>query len=179
MHKWNNFYLQRMGVDAYNNPYPVCESVSTWGIFCKDIPFKIFDKVKEPAKRTWNDQHGDDEYIPSTGLYLESYSMKVEFACKKIGSGNKYDSAAVNDVRQKVGVFLEYLRTSGMLKIYSSHTRIGRQNVRLESISEDGTWDIDDEGNEFLIFEVTLKVNDPMTDVVLSIPESSSSSSSE
>ena len=179
MHNWNNFYLQRMGVDGYNNPYPVCESVSTWGIFCKDIPFKIFDKVKEPAKRTWNDQHGDDEYIPSTGLYLEAYSMKVELACKKIGSTNKYDSAAVDDVRAKVGVFLEYLRTSGMLKIYSSHTRIGRQNVRLESVGENGTWDIDDEGNEFLIFEVTLKVNDPMTDVVLSIPVSSSSSSSE
>lgn len=177
MHKWNNFYLQRMGVDGYNNPYPVCESVSTWGIFCKDIPFKIFDKVKEPAKRTWYDQHGDDEYIPSTGLYLEAYSMKVEFACKKIGVSNKYDSAAVNDVRQKVGVFLEYLRTAGMLKMYSSHTRIGRQNVRLESVGESGTWDVDDEGNEFLIFEVTLKVNDPTTDVVLSIPESSSSSS--
>ena len=177
MHKWNNFYLQRMGVDGNNDPYPICESVSTWGIFCKDIPFKIFDKVKEPAKRTWHDQHGDDEYIPSTGLYLEAYSMKVEFACKKLTSGNKYEAAAVNDVRVKVGIFLEYLRTAGMLKMYSSHTRIGRQNVRLESIGESGTWFTDNDGNEYLIFDVTLKVNDPMTDVTLSIPESSSSSS--
>ncbi len=168
MGKWNNFFLQKMGVDENNNPYPVCESVSTWGIFCKDIPFKMFDKVKEPAKRSYYDQHGDDEYISPNGLLLEAYTMKVELACKKIGEGNSFDSAAVNDVRVKVGAFLSYLKTSGMLKVYSSHTRIGRQNVRLESVGEGGTWMTDDDGNEFLIFEVILKVNDPDTDVVLS-----------
>lgn len=167
MGKWNNFFLQKMGVNGNNAPYPVYESVSTWGIFCKDIPFKLFDKVKDPAKRQWYDESGDDEYMPSGGLKLEAYSMKIEFACKKLSNGNKYNAAAVNDVRVKVGTFLSYLKTSGMLKMYSNYTRIGRQNVRLESVGESGTWDVDDEGNEFLIFEVTLKVNDPETDITL------------
>ena len=166
MGKWQNFFLQKMGVDANDTPYPVRESVAEWGIWCKSIPFKLLDKVKEPAKRTWYDEHGDDEYIPSTGLFVEAYTMKVEFGCKKIENGNKYSSAAVSDVRQNVGDFLEYLRSSGMIKLYSTYTRIGRQNVRLESVSDNATWQSDDQG-EFLIFEVTFKVNDPVTDVVL------------
>ena len=158
MSTWRNFYLQKMGTGSNGSAYPVCESVAKWGVWCKDIPFKILDKVKDPAKRTWPDEHGDDEYIPSDGLYLEAYSMKIEFGCKK--------RSGVNDVRQKVGEFLEYLRSSGMMKLYSSHTRIGRQNVRLESVSDSAKWKSND-NEEFLVFEVTLKVNDPKTDITL------------
>ena len=174
MAKWNNFFLQKMGLDVNHNPYPIYESVAAWGIFCKEIPFKIFDKVKEPAKRSWYDEHGDDEYIPTTGLMLEAYTMKVKLACKKITNGNQYDSASVDDVRLMVGNFLEYLRTSGMMKVYSAHTRIGRQNVRLESIDDDAVWVTEDDGSEFLIFSVTLKVNDPYTDITLASSSSSS-----
>lgn len=152
MDKWRNFYLQKM--EGSNNP--VKESVAAWGIYCKNIPFKLFDKVKAPAKRTWNDEHGDDEYIPSDGLYLEAYTMRVEFGCKKVKDSD--------DVREKVGTFVEYLRKSGHLKMYSSYTRIGRQSVRLESISDSAKWKSDESG-EYLIFEVTLKVNDPVTDI--------------
>ena len=96
MGKWQNFFLQKMGVDANDTPYPVRESVAEWGIWCKSIPFKLLDKVKEPAKRTWYDEHGDDEYIPSTGLFVEAYTMKVEFGCKKIENGNKYSRSSLS-----------------------------------------------------------------------------------
>lgn len=168
MKKWRNFFLQRMGENGNGSSYPVCESVQTWGIWCKDIPFKLFDKIKEPARRTWNDEHGDDEYIGDDGLYVEAYTMTVEFGCKKMGAveDNGDVIAAVNDVRERVGAFLEYLRSSGMMMLYSSHTRIGRQNVRLSSIDDSATWQTDDNG-EFLLFSVSFKVNDPMTDVVM------------
>lgn len=158
MEKWQNFFLQRMGTDDGSQPYPVCESVNEWGIFCKKIPFKIFDKVKEPASRSWHDEDGDDEYIPEDGLKLESYKMKVELACKKGGS--------IDDVRDNIGTFLNHLKL-GLFKLYSSYTRIGRQDVRLDSISDSAKWKSDENG-EYLIFEVTFKVNDPVTDVVLS-----------
>ena len=61
MEDWKNFFLQRMGKDENDSDYPVCESVNKWGIFCKDIPFKMFEKVKDPAKRSWYDEDGDDE----------------------------------------------------------------------------------------------------------------------
>ena len=157
MGKWNNFFLQSMGYDG-STPHSVYESVSTWGVWCKDIPFLVFNKTKDPAKRSWYDEHGDDEYIPDGGLYLEAYTMKVEFGCKLM--------SGVNDVRTKVGTFLEYLRTAGKMKMYSTYTRIGRQDVRLESVGDKATWKSDQNG-EFLIFEVTFKVNDPKTDITL------------
>jgi hypothetical protein len=168
MAAWQNFFLQRMGTDGNGDSYPVCESVATWGIFCKDIPFKLFEKVKEPAKRSWPDEDGDDEYIPADGLKLEAYSIKVEFGCKKLDSSNatKYGTSTITDVRANVGTFLNHLK-SGLFKLYSSYTRIGRQNVRLESVSDSAKWKSDENG-EFLIFEVTFKVNDPVTDITLS-----------
>jgi hypothetical protein len=163
MADWQNFYLQKMGSDGQGNPYDWQESVATWGIFCKEIPFKIMDKVKEPAKRSWYDEHGDDEYIPSEGLYVDSYSMKVEFGCKLItGDDANVYGITVDDVRVNVGNFLEWLRSAGMMKMYSSYTRIGRQNVRLVSIN-DKAWNSGD--GEWLIFEVEFKVCDPVTDV--------------
>ena len=152
MEKWQNFFLQKMG----SGSNPTKESVGSWGVYCKEIPFKIFDKVKAPPKRSWYDEHGDDEYISSNGLYLEAYTMKVEFGCK--------NTSTINDVRVKVGEFLEYLRSSGHMMMYSSYTRIGRQNVRLESVSDNAKWKSEEEG-EFLIFEVTLNVADPKTDI--------------
>lgn len=174
MGKWNNFFLQRMGTDKRGNEYPAFESIYKWGVWCKDIPFKIIDKVKAPAKRSWYDEHGDDEYISPDGLFLEAYTMKVEFGCKLLKAGHGYASAGmpVNDVRKSVGDFLKYLRESGMMKLYSTYTRIGRQNVRLESVSDNAKWKTDD-GNEFLVFEVTFKVNDPLTDFKLNNSENS------
>lgn len=168
MGAWNNFYLQRMGADN-GSPYSVCESVQEWGIWCKSIPFILAGKVKEPASHSWNDEDGDDEYIPAEGLKFEAYTMDVEFGCKKLTSAeaSKYGGDAISDVRQKVGAFMEYLRTSGMMKLYSSHTRIGRQNVRLVQFHDNAKWYKDESGFEFLVFKVTFKVNDPVTNVVL------------
>ncbi len=166
MEKWQNFFLQRMGLDG-SSPYPMYESVSEWGVWCKDIPFQMLDKVKAPAKRNWYDEHGDDEYISVDGMYLEAYTMTVEFGCKKMGSITTQSGtiSAIDDVRVKVGAFLDYLRSSGMLMMYSSHTRVGRREVRLDSVDDKTTWKSED-GQEFLVFKVTFKVNDPVTDVI-------------
>ncbi|MBR1449566.1 MAG: hypothetical protein IJ588_12580 [Prevotella sp.] len=169
MSKWNNFYLQRMGTGSNGSAYPVCESVATWGMWCSEIPFKLAEKAKEPAKRSFHDEHGDEEFIPSGGLMMEAYDMKVKFGCKRMTSGR--DTATygtqVSDVRQKVKAFLDYLRQSGMMKMYSTHTRIGRRYVRLQSVGDNAKWVTKDD-MEFLMFEVTLKVNDPVTDVTSS-----------
>jgi len=170
MAKWMNFYIQRMGTNGSGSSYPVYESVRQWGVWCKAIPFSIMEKAKEPAKRSFFDEHGDDEYIPSGGLFAEAYTMKIEFGCKKMPARTVEGVTipAVDDVRQKVGAFIAYLRESGMMRLYSSYTRIGRQNVRLESVSNDAKWKSED-GQEFLVFTINLKVNDPVTDITLSV----------
>lgn len=177
MSSWNNFFLQKMGLDTQGNPWPVCESVATWGIFCKEIPFKLMEKVKEPAMRNWHDENGHDEFIPESGLYTDAYEMTVEFGCKKLNTRESSTyGVSVTDVKTKVIAFLDYLRQSGMLKMYSAHTGIGRQNVRLISVGSNATWVKQEVATttqqpveeEFLVFEVTFKVNDPNTQVTLS-----------
>lgn len=166
MAKWQNFFLQKMGTDTHGAAFPTCESVAAWGVFCKSIPFKLFEKVKEPANRSWHDEDGDDEYVPADGLRLEAYTMEVEFGCKLL-TGSRETAAygtSVSDVRARVGAFLNYLRQSGMMMLYSSYTRIGRKNVRLESVRDDAKWKSEN-GEEWLIFKVSLKVNDPSTDI--------------
>lgn len=167
MERWQNFYIQKGGQNETAK-----ESVATWGMFCKDIPFKVIDKVKEPAKRTWNDEHGDDEYIGTNGLYLEAYEIEVEFGCKKMSSST---FGTVTDVQDKVKTFIEFLRTAGLFKMYSAYTRIGRKDVRLVSVGDNAKWVSKGEWQtvnntrtfvvteEYLVFKVKFKVNDPMT----------------
>lgn len=170
MERWQNFYIQKTGQSETAK-----ESVATWGVFCKSIPFVMANKVKEPAKRSWNDEHGDDEFIGVDGLYFEAYEMEVEFGCKKMASGT---FGTVTDVQANVKTFINFLRTAGLFKLYSAYTRIGRQNVRLESIDDKAKWVSNGEWRtvnnnrtfvvteEFLVFKVKFKVNDPITNIV-------------
>lgn len=170
MAQWMNFYIQKTGTSTGGTPYPVYESVRQWGVWCKSIPFTIMEKTKDPAKRSWFDEDGDDEYIPDGGLRAEAYTMKIEFGCKKMPAKTVEGVVipAVEDVRQKVGAFIQYLKESGMMNLYSSYTRIGRQNVRLESVASDAKWESKG-GQEFLVFTVNLRVTDPVTDITLSL----------
>ena len=175
MASWQNFYLQKMGTEN-GALYPTYESVSEWGVWCKEFTWKLYGNVKEPAVRSWNDEHGTDEYIGADGLWLDAYDLEVEFGCKAMSN----DVKEVNNVRVAVSHFLEYLRSSGMLMLFSSWSRVGRQYVRFKGVSDDATWEpdminkLDDENRadentttEFLVFKVTFKVNDPKTDITL------------
>ena len=163
MGNWNNFFMQKMPSSGSLTTPPVYESVDDFGIWCKGIPFKLYGKVKETYSNTWLDEQGDDEYLPDE-LMMEAYQMEVEFGCKL--------TTSVSDVREKVSLFLDYLRgadlgaTGTRLKIYSTYTRIGRQDVRLLEVSDDAEW-YSEGGEEFLVFKVVFKVNDPVTDITL------------
>lgn len=135
----------------------VIETIEDFGFYCMDIPFTVIQKAKEPAVRSWKDEDGDDEYIPHTGLYAESYEMAIKFGFK----GDKFAAT------QALGLFLAYLRGSGMMKMYCDYTLIGRQHVRFVSIADDATL-VRDESGDLLVVKITFKVNDPTTDITLS-----------
>ena len=124
----------------------VTDTISAFGMYCMDIPFLMATKAKEPSKREWKDEDGDDEYIPAEGLKMSSYEMSVKFGMK----GDK-----------------DYLR-GGTTKLYCDYTKIGRQNVRFVSIGEDATL-VRDANGDLLIIKITFKVNDPVTDITLTI----------
>lgn len=145
-------YIQSEKADS-----SVLETIEDFGMYCMDIPFKMVDKAKEPAKRTWYDEDGDDEYIPSSGLRSEAYEMTVKFGFK----GDKFAATSA------LGLFLTYLRQAGLMKMYCDYTLVGRQHVRFVSISDDAEL-VRDETGDVLVIKITFKVNDPITDIALS-----------
>ena len=57
----------------------VVNSFSQWGIVCCKVPFKAGGKTKDLAKSDWNDEQGDDSYIPSK-IMFEAYDAEFEMA---------------------------------------------------------------------------------------------------
>lgn len=139
---------------------PVVDTFDNWGIVCKDFPFKLYGEAKELSSHDWHDEDGDDEYIPSE-LKIASYELDVEFAYK----------GAMDTANSKISDFLDYLTgrggTGAELQVYDTYTKIGRQGVRFTSVDDDVFWR-QEEGGDVVVFVVTFKVNDPMTDITLS-----------
>ncbi len=130
----------------------VIDTASSFGMYCMDNPFKTADSVKEPTKRSWYDENGDDEYIPKDGLYMSSYENDVKFGfCGSAFGAN-----------EKLKSFLEYLK-KGMLKMYCEFNKVGRQHVRLKSIKQE--LDRDPNSEDILVITITFKFNDPITDI--------------
>lgn len=134
------------------------ETVKDFDIYCADMPFKIAEEAKDLTSRDWADEDGEDEYIPPTGLKMKSYTMDVKFCCK----GDKGSSNA------KIAAFIDYLtgrdKTGAEMKMYCTWTRVGRKGIRFEKLNDDAELIRDDDG-DILVFTVTFKVNDPVTDV--------------
>ena len=64
---------------------------------------------------------------------------------------------------EKCKAFIDYIRKSGMMKMYCEFNRIGRQHVRLKDIDPNLYRDPDNE--DLLVLSITFKFNDPVTDV--------------
>lgn len=139
---------------------PVVDTFDNWGVVCKDFPFKLYGEAKELPSHDWKDEHGDDEYVPSE-LKIASYEVEVEFAYK----------GEMNTANTNIKGFLDYLTgrggTGAELKVYDTYTRIGRQHVRYVSVDEDVFYRQED-GGDVVVFVVTFKINDPVTEITLS-----------
>lgn len=145
--KYFRIYMQREvdGAEAI-------DTIASFGMYCMENPFKPCEAVKEPTKRTWNDEHGDDEYIGKDGLYMASYENDVKFGFK----GNAFGA------NEKLKSFLEFLR-KGMMMMYCEFNQVGRRHVRLKSVKQDLYRDKED--GDILIVTITFKFNDPVTDI--------------
>lgn len=130
----------------------VKETIADFGMYCMEDPFILYSEVKDVTKRSWYDEHGDDEYVPESGLYIQSYENSVKF-------GFKGDEFGAN---KRLRSFLDYLR-SGMMKMYCEFNQVGRQCVRFKSVKQSLYRSKED--GDILIVTITFKFNDPVTDV--------------
>lgn len=150
MDKYFRIYLQGESDDA-----AVKDTIADFGMYVSENPFKPCDAVKEPTKRNWHDEDGDDEYIAADGLKMASYENKVKFLFK----GDAFDAT------EKTKAFVDYLRMTGLMKMYCEFNQIGRQHVRLKSIDPELCRDVND--GDILTLSVTFKFNDPVTDITI------------
>lgn len=157
----------------------VINSYTQWGIVCCNVPFKAGGKVKQPAKRDWPDEHGEDVYLPSK-LAFDGYDADFELAYKgqELASNPFNLSLALT----KINAFKKWLTgndtTAGSgseLKIYSPYSSIGRQGCYLLEISDEDPRLVtkQENGNVYhenvVTFKVKFRVTDPMTDVTLTV----------
>ena len=164
----------------------VVNSFTQWGIACCKVPFKAGGKTKDPAKRDWKDEQGEDVFLPNK-LMFEAYDAEFEMAYvgKELASNPFNLSLAMTQIK----AFKKWLTgndtTNGSgaeLKIYSPYASIGRQKCYLSEISnEEPRLQLVQEGQNIyhenvVTFKVKFRVCDPMTDITLSETSSSSSS---
>lgn len=153
------FYIQKGSetiVDLIASPYY---------LVVKAHDYPIAFKVKEPYKNQWKDQHGDEEYIGTSGLYFEPFTFKLE--CALFARDSTSVDTAIHDLKKGVVDFRDFL-AGGMFKTFDSWTGFGFQDVRLESFAMPSENDYS-VWNKCcrVIFSVTLKVNDPKTTMKL------------
>lgn len=155
----------------------VVNSYTQWGIVCCKVPFKAGGKTKELAKNEWQDEHGEDTYIPSK-LMFEAYDAEFEMAYKgEELATNPFD---LDLAFTRINAFKKWLSgndtTSGSgaeLKIYSPFETIGRQGCYLLEISDEEPCVLtkQSKGNIYhenvATFKVKFRITDPMTDIVL------------
>jgi hypothetical protein len=171
MTEYKKFLIQQQTFDGstYTNVGDVVDTQAIYNVVCQDCPFKHLPEIKELAKRDWNDEDGEDVYIPSDGLKFKAYDMEVKF----LYVGTK------GDMSQDIKGFIDFLygkNTNGspLMAIYDDYTQIGRRGVYVKSVSNDLLSYSDISSDVIAQFKVSFRVTDPVTPITLRTSSSSS-----
>ena len=132
------FWIKKIGL-------PAIDIFADWGIRIKSIPPKPYPNLKDIAKREWQDEQGDDEYIPPTIVYA-SQEVDVKFCYE----------GAIDSIATDIIEFLEYLQGCEV-SFYDEYT--GRKGIfRYVSYTDDA---IHHKISDTLEFTVKFKINNP------------------
>lgn len=145
------------------NDSEVIDTQVTYKVACQEFPFKHLPESKELAKRDWNDEDGDDVYIPTDGLKFKAYDMEVKFIY--VGT----EESMSNDIRGFIN-FLYGRNLNGfpLLKIYDEYTKAGRRGVYVLSVDDEMLAYDDVNDNVIGVFKVKFRVTEPTREVRLS-----------
>lgn len=136
----------------------VKSSLSDFGFAVRDIPWPD-EETEDVATRTWPGKHGEDAYIPPSGLKLQAYDVEVEFCYKG-------DVGTAVDAYEALRDYLIGANGDGAeLRVYDPYWRRGRQGLHVKKI---GDFDPHRSNvDEVLPLKVTFRVTDPKTKITL------------
>lgn len=130
-------------------------SCDEWGIMPTELQSQIASEIKDLPENDWKDENGSDEYIPDEVVW-KPYEQKIGLVYK--GENPSED----------IGRFIEFLAYGGYFSLYDERTKIGRQKVRF--VKYDPSADFIPLNRESVIlFYITVKVNDPITNIQLEL----------
>lgn len=140
--------------------------LQAYGMVLEDMPSVIPLTPKNIYSHSWPDEDGDDEYIPEVIRY-EAVKAEFTFGCRSY--------SADNTVFDMLSAFIAFLQ-SGTFSFYGERSGIGRQHVRFAELHDDARYSRHtlrrngaDVTEEILSFTVTFKINDPKTEITLSL----------
>lgn len=150
------FYIQR-GTDASAVNIQTAYGVT---VMIHEYPSKR--KVKATYSNDWKDRDGDDEWTAS--LNYEAFTLELKCV---IFTESASSAAARRELQDAIKAFEDAIK-SGEFSIYDDWTKFGFRGVRLDEFPKISEGDFDEKyGHCRLIFNIVLKVNDPMTEMTL------------
>lgn len=134
----------------------VKDSLGAFGFAVCDIPWPD-EETQDVSTREWPGEHGEDAYIPPSGLKLKAYDIEVEFCYK----------GAINTAYSAYKALRNYLTgidgSGGELRIYDPYWRKGRKGVHVKKFGDLSPFRSNvDEG---VSVKVTFRVADPVTEI--------------
>lgn len=166
----NNVKYKRLLIQQQGNESSVVDTLEEFNVACQEFPYKYLPETKEPAKRDWYDENGEDVYIPAGGLKFKAYDLEV----KLLYVGTEADMAT--DIKNFVD-FLYGRNTGGSanLKIYDEYTKTGRQGVYVQEVDNELLAYDNVNSDVIAQFKVKFRITDPVTPIVLVLPDGSGS----
>lgn len=152
MSNYKGILFQRDGESVRNS--------TEWKCYVENSPYiPVARKAKNITSQSWYDEHGDDEFIPNA-LYYEPVEATLDFVFK----------GSVSEAKTQIVSFINYLR-GGLFKFYDEFYQVGRQNVRVISFPDNTQFKYDDitKGTGVATFSIEIKINDPVTDITLTL----------
>jgi len=133
------FWIKKVGL-------PAIDIFEQWGIRIKSIPPKPYPDLKDISNREWQDEGGDDEYIPPTPVYA-SEEVSVKF----------FYEGELDSIADNITGFLEYIQ-GGELSFYDEYT--GRKGIfRYMSYNDEAVYH---RNVDALSFVAKFKINNPV-----------------
>ena len=160
---FNEVYIQKDSDDY------AAVGLSDWSIYAVELPYIPMPNLKDPYSNDWYDEDGDDEYIPTTPHY-KSIELKLKLACKT--------ELGITSVTDSIRNCIKYMANQGEFRIYLNYgDGCGWQKCRYVGYDTEAKHFKQAIANsnateDVVVFEVSVKVNDPITEMKL-IQESS------
>lgn len=133
-------------------------TLSDFGFACESVPWPD-EETQEVTTRQWPGVHGEDAYIPPSGLKLQAYDLEVELLYK----GDVHTAYAAY---KKLRDYLIGADGSGAeFYLYDPYWRRGCAGVHVVKFGSPTP--VRTNVDESISVKITFRVTDPATDITL------------